>query len=520
MANPKQRLKRSEEGFPDKADILLKKKILLNILSEEDVACIKLYVYEMVATRGISGTQRYRLISSLASSRKWLKMPFRKMTTPDLFMGIDAILNDGGLDQNSIGDYVRNLKDLSLWMIDNEMAAPGLKRTKVSRIIPPAYTPDAKEVDSLTDSIPYQEHQNAEGKRRETDFLVTVAAIFQSSTRYDLAKILAEYCIGDPRHQKTCLTILKECAYSQKDFSQSLEFIDSLLEKDPQNPDFVIYKAELVDLAHGEARCGTVHTPCLIEAFFFTHIGGVRVKNEDSLLISQTIFSDVSMEGPEIIRTDYSHNIYCVADGIGGEQKGEVASHMVLSGLYEYQDTITDGSTLLDTLYLAKEQLDAYAMDNPEAFNLGCTLSGLCIRGKTGLAFNVGDCRVYRITDGKFELITRDHSVVQTLFEEGVISEDEMRHHPKRNIITSSISGDGRPDSIKVFTTEIDLRTDDKFFICSDGIWGCFSHAELEMIYERFQGFEYCEKIQTAAIARRASDNISAILVHILLAEG
>jgi len=256
-----------------------------------------------------------------------------------------------------------------------------------------------------------------------------------------------------------------------------------------------------------------------IEAFYFTHNGGVRTNNEDSLLTGQKVISDTSMENPETIRVEYADILFCVADGIGGEQKGEVASQMVLSGLMERQNLITDDTTLSDTLYQVKTLLDTYAHDNPEASNLGCTLSGICFRGETGIVFNVGDCRVYRINGTYFEQITKDHSVVQTLFEEGIINEDEMRHHPRRNIITSSVSGDGLPDSIKLFTTEVHIRCDDTYFICCDGIWGCFSHDELEMIYQKFQGYEYCEKILNAALARRASDNISAILVHIFPTE-
>lgn len=252
-----------------------------------------------------------------------------------------------------------------------------------------------------------------------------------------------------------------------------------------------------------------------IEAYYFTHNGGVRTNNEDSLLIGQILISDSSMEKPETIHSEYADTLFCVADGIGGEQKGEVASQMVLSGIRDHQNEITGETTLSDILYQAKVQLDTYAQENPMAHNLGCTLAGIGFRGETAIAFNVGDCRVYRLNGKYFEQITRDHSVVQTLFEEGIIQEDDMRHHPRRNIVTSSVSGDGLPDSIKIYATEVHLRGDDTFFICCDGIWGCFSHDELEMIYQKFQGYEYCEKLLVAALARRASDNISAILVHI-----
>ncbi|MDD1728324.1 MAG: serine/threonine-protein phosphatase [Methanospirillum sp.] len=252
-----------------------------------------------------------------------------------------------------------------------------------------------------------------------------------------------------------------------------------------------------------------------IKVFYFTNNGGVRPNNEDSLLITKTLVSDTSMEEPGSYQSDQGEEIFCVADGIGGAEKGEVASNLVLSTLMELQDTIRDEPSLTTALFQGKNALDHYANEHQEAFNLGCTVAGVCIREDSLLAFNIGDCRVYRINGNFFEQVTRDHSVVQALFDEGLITEEEMRHHPRKNVVTSSVSGDGNPDSMKVYTTGIHIRSTDIFLICSDGIWGCFSHDELELIYQRFQGYEYCEKILHAALARKASDNISAILIQI-----
>lgn len=252
-----------------------------------------------------------------------------------------------------------------------------------------------------------------------------------------------------------------------------------------------------------------------IEVCFFTNNGGVRGNNEDSLLICDHVVHAVSMDTPEKVTLNPESALFCVADGIGGEQKGEVASRMVLESLSDTRDRITDMSSIKKLLILAKERLDTYATEHPDAFNLGTTIAGICIRDDTVFAFNAGDCRVYRINGSYFEQVTQDHSVVQNLFDEGIITEEEMRHHPRRNVVTSSLSGDGNSGSVHVFMTELHLRENDQFFICCDGIWGCFSHDELEMIYRKFPGPEYCDKILGAALARKATDNISAILIRI-----
>lgn len=252
-----------------------------------------------------------------------------------------------------------------------------------------------------------------------------------------------------------------------------------------------------------------------LESFFFTNKGGVRSNNEDGLIVQNILISDLSMEIPESYHGDEKTAIFCVSDGIGGEQKGEAATRIVLAYLKEHFGEITDEEALTRVIHQGKEELESYVKENPEAFNLGCTLAGIIVREGEAILFNIGDCRVYRINGRFFERITKDHSVVQHLLEEGVITEDEMRHHPRKNIVTSSVSGDGMKNTVHIWCKNITLRDNDLFFICSDGLWECFSHDELEMIYQKFQGYEFCEKILIAALARQSSDNITAILVSV-----
>jgi len=250
-----------------------------------------------------------------------------------------------------------------------------------------------------------------------------------------------------------------------------------------------------------------------VEAFFFTNKGGVRKNNEDGLIVPGTLISDLSMEIPESYNGEVTNAIFCVADGIGGEEKGEVASQIVLTHLRDHYSQITDEESFNSVVHAAKENLESYVEKNPDAKNLGCTLAGVIIREDKAHVFNIGDCRVYRINGKFFERITKDHSVVQHLLEEGVITEDEMRYHPRKNIVTSSISGDGIKDSIHIWFRTINLRDQDQFFICSDGIWECFSQDELEMILQKHPGYSFCEKILIASLARQSSDNVTAIFL-------
>jgi PPM family protein phosphatase len=253
-----------------------------------------------------------------------------------------------------------------------------------------------------------------------------------------------------------------------------------------------------------------------IRAFFFTNTGTSRTNNEDSLLLSHQVISEVSMEKPEERLFSGPDLLFCVADGIGGAHKGEVASNLVLSFFSDHQDEIRDIPTLQEICYQAKKELDRYVATDPSALQMGCTISGVVIRGEDLILFTLGDCRIYRIHGGFFEKISREHSIVQNLCDEGLISEDEMRHHPKKHVITSALTGDGIDGPLEISAATVHIRKNDGFFICSDGIWECFSHDELEMIYQRFPDAEFCGRLLPAALARRAHDNISGILIRLV----
>ncbi len=125
MAHHGKRQEAPEEGTLDRADLLLKRYVLLNILTEDDSLCIRSFVSELVSTRTVPQAERHAIISTLATSRKWLKKPFSQMNSHDLFLGIDGIRTDPGLEEGKISDMIMYLREFSLWRIDSDMASPG-----------------------------------------------------------------------------------------------------------------------------------------------------------------------------------------------------------------------------------------------------------------------------------------------------------------------------------------------------------------------------------------------------------
>jgi len=139
-------------------------------------------------------------------------------------------------------------------------------------------------------------------------------------------------------------------------------------------------------------------------------------------------------------------------------------------------------------------------------------LAGLVIREGLAKVFNVGDCRVYRFINGNLVKLTIDHSVVEKLLLEGSISEEEAKHHPKRNVLTSAILGDLSDVIPEVYITEVELFEEDMFFLCSDGVWG---ELEKEEIKECLSKEKPCESLLDVLKAKPLKDNLSFAILKV-----
>ncbi len=200
---------------------------------------------------------------------------------------------------------------------------------------------------------------------------------------------------------------------------------------------------------------------------YFTHRGKVRRNNEDALLVGSLLVCVEEMEKVECLETE--DRLFCVADGMGGHEKGEVASRITLQTLLELKPSSRE--ELLKAIHIAKDRLEEYVKVEPSAYGMGCALAGVLLLDDKALVFNVGDCRVYKVFKDRLFRLSRDHSVVEELVLEGVISREEAKSHPQRHVITSAITGDHYSTELRIYEKEIKLYEGDRFLICSDGLW-------------------------------------------------
>lgn len=249
---------------------------------------------------------------------------------------------------------------------------------------------------------------------------------------------------------------------------------------------------------------------------FISHYGNVRSTNEDSILIDHSVYSEENMKIPTQRTIEQSNVIFAVADGMGGHAKGEVASKKVLEVLRDNIEEFKNLKYIMTTLMKAKKALNEVVKQDLASFGLGTTVSGIFFKKHRGLLFSCGDSRIYKIEGSKIQKITIDHSLVQHLYDTGVIEEDEMRLHPQKNIITSAITGDLSMERPTMFLKEIPIEVGDKFLICTDGLWESLDNHEILDCINGSTSISSIQNLITRSLTNYGKDNISVIYVEIL----
>ena len=155
--------------------------------------------------------------------------------------------------------------------------------------------------------------------------------------------------------------------------------------------------------------------------------------------------------------------------------------------------------------------LDACASEDLEG--MGTTVVAATVRDGKLLAMNVGDSRLYLISDGKIRQITMDHSLVEEMVRKGILAKEKARNHPKKNIITKAV---GVAQAVEPDFFEVDLKAGDRILMCSDGLSNMLEDEELQKIVDSVGSLEDKAKLLVdAANVNGGKDNVSVILIEI-----
>ncbi len=209
--------------------------------------------------------------------------------------------------------------------------------------------------------------------------------------------------------------------------------------------------------------------------------------------------------------------VWVVADGMGGHAAGDVASGLAIEAVRQLDQqptiSIADLHALVAT---ASQQIRAYGDQHPDAHGLGTTIAGLALVdvGEPGWAvFNVGDSRVYRFAQGRLERASVDHTEVELLVRGGVITPDQARRHPARNVVTQSLGSGQQPvAAVRV----LPVTPGERFVICSDGLTGEITDEELsEILAATDDPQEAADTLVRSAVEAGGHDNITVVVADI-----
>ncbi len=240
----------------------------------------------------------------------------------------------------------------------------------------------------------------------------------------------------------------------------------------------------------------------MFEYFGKSDVGRVRKNNEDYYLYK---------------KIDDEEHLFIVADGMGGHQAGDVASSLgTIAFAKSFKKLRSSGESISNALSLALHKANTTilnkAIKEPEKKGMGTTFSALVVQKNKGYIIHIGDSRIYLIRENNIERLTKDHTFVEKMVEEGRITEKEARVHPHRNILYFSL---GAKDSLTPQILEgFDVFEKDAFLMCSDGLNTMVEDSSLKEYCLLYTPEKAVNELIDLANSKGGTDNVTIQIIH------
>src|SRR5713226_2388742 len=249
-----------------------------------------------------------------------------------------------------------------------------------------------------------------------------------------------------------------------------------------------------------------------ISAFGLTDVGKKRKHNEDAFSL------------------DLSEGLFIVADGMGGHAAGEVASKITVETIGEFiaatrqkeeatwpfkynHELDFNSNRLAVAIEKANERVMAAVAAQPWLKGMGTTVVAGLLNEKIISLAHVGDSRAYLFRDGQLSRLTDDHSWVHEQVTAGILTEEEAKTHPLKNVVTRALGGGPlvSPD-----LQELSFEAGDVFLFCSDGLTTMLSDEEIrEAVGAELDPQKLCERLVDMANNKGGVDNITVVIVDV-----
>lgn len=268
--------------------------------------------------------------------------------------------------------------------------------------------------------------------------------------------------------------------------------------------------------------------PADVDLFGLTHAGNVRTHNEDHFLIA-SLHKLLHVQQTSLAEQDYSELVsdsrgylFLVADGVGGEPDGHLASETVLRTIADYVTHLMDlyrrldparETEFLEELAGSVRQSHVILRERSDRDHggrgLATTLTMVAVLWPRAYLVQVGDSRCYRLRDGRLEQLSRDQTVAQALLDAGALTREEADRSPFRGVLASAVGG---PDA-SPYTASDDTKRGDVMLLCTDGLTKHVTEREIEQELQHLESAEAaCHRLVDRALERGGTDNVTVVI--------
>lgn len=244
---------------------------------------------------------------------------------------------------------------------------------------------------------------------------------------------------------------------------------------------------------------------------YITDKGKIRENNEDSCL------------------ADESLRVFIVADGVGGQNAGEIASGIAIEEISGYlkenfNEKRSSGRYIFrcinEGMKRANEKIISKSLEDESFSKMATTAVVLMIRKGVAYISNIGDSRAYLLRDGRLKKLTEDHTMANKLVREGKLTEEEVEFLAQKQLVLNMFStitrALGDVSGVEADNFTIKIEADDQFILCTDGLYGEVEDEKIaEIVLDADTAQDACGRLAEAANANGGRDNITAIIIKI-----
>lgn len=243
-------------------------------------------------------------------------------------------------------------------------------------------------------------------------------------------------------------------------------------------------------------RATTAPTPVWCSAFA-SDVGAVREVNEDSCLNAAEF------------------GLWAVADGMGGHEGGQIASRTVINAIDWDLDRSSEAAIVEDIttrLTMANDQIRQIARDHYDGRTIGSTVAAVLAFGRTAVCMWAGDSRIYLFRAGRLHQVSRDHTTVEDMVDQGLIDHEEAKNHRLRNVITRAV---GAHEHLAIEVRREPVEPGDVLLLCTDGLNKVVSDEELVGLLATTDCEATADALIRLSLQRDVPDNVTVCVVKV-----